>query len=82
MDDEDRSTEELRDAQLERESAEEQQARHASDEPEAAQHERRAQKARYLRQKLDERAESEREVDANANEGERWPGSYGCSSGL
>jgi hypothetical protein len=34
----------------------------ATDEEEESQHERRADKAEYLRQKLEERAESEREA--------------------
>lgn len=55
-------TEELRLAQLEREQTEREAARSASDEDEAAQHERRADKARYLREKLEQRAQSEREL--------------------
>ena len=35
----------------------------AQDEDEAAQHQRRAEKSRYLREKLDERAASEHETD-------------------
>ena len=56
---EDPITEELKLSQLQREQAE---RRHANDVPddEAAQHERRADKARYLAEKLEERAESER----------------------
>jgi hypothetical protein len=54
-------TQELKAAQAQREDAEREQARAAPDEQETAQHERRAEKARYLRQKLEERAESERE---------------------
>jgi hypothetical protein len=57
---EDPITEELKLAQLEREQAERQRARHVPDEDEAAQHERRAEKAKYLAEKLEERAESER----------------------
>jgi hypothetical protein len=57
MDDGD--TEELRDTQRRREAEQQARARTASDEEEAAQAERRADKARYLREKLDERAESE-----------------------
>lgn len=53
-------TEELKLTQLEREAAERRRARSAPDEGETAQHERRADKAHYLRKKLEERAESER----------------------
>jgi hypothetical protein len=60
---EDPITEELKLSQLEREQAERQRARDVLDEDEAAQHERRAEKARYLAEKLEERAESERQQD-------------------
>jgi hypothetical protein len=60
---EDPITEELKLSQLEREQAERQRARDVFDEDEAAQHERRAEKARYLAEKLEERAESERQQD-------------------
>jgi hypothetical protein len=53
-------TEELRKAQFQREEDERERAASASDEQETAQHERRAEKADYLRRKLDERAESEK----------------------
>ena len=53
-------TEELRKAQFQREEDERERARSASDEQETAQHERRAEKADYLRRKLDERAASEK----------------------
>jgi hypothetical protein len=53
-------TEELKLTQLERERAERKRAESAPDD-EATQHERRAEKARYLAEKLEERAESERE---------------------
>jgi hypothetical protein len=56
-------TEELKVVQTEREAAEREQAETAIDEDEAAQHERRADKARYLKEKLEERAESERRVN-------------------
>ncbi len=59
----DPTAEELRDAQLEREFAEHAQARSSSDEAETAQHERRAEKAAYLRWKLEQRAAAERESD-------------------
>jgi hypothetical protein len=57
------STEELRAVQLQREASEAEQAQSAPDEQETAQHQRRADKARYLREKLEQRAESERRQD-------------------
>ena len=60
---EDPITEELRLTQLERERAERRRAEAVPDEDEAAQHARRADKARYLADKLEERAESERRQD-------------------
>ena len=56
-------TEALRHAQIEREQAERRRAETVPDDDEAAQHERRADKARYLAEKLEERAESERRDD-------------------
>jgi len=56
-------TEELKQAQRERERAERRRAESVSDEDDAAQHERRADKAKYLADKLEERAESERRQD-------------------
>ena len=56
-------TEELKQAQRERERAERRRAESVSDEDEAAQHERRADKAKYLADKLEERAKSERRQD-------------------
>ena len=53
-------TEELKLTQIEREQAERRRARTVPDNDEAAQHERRADKARYLAEKLEQRAESER----------------------
>ena len=53
-------TKELRLAQSRREAEEEELAQSASDEQETEQHKRRADKARYLKEKLQERAESER----------------------
>jgi hypothetical protein len=61
--DSDPKTEELKLTQLERERAERRRAESAPDEDEAAQHERRADKARYLAEKLEERGESERRDD-------------------
>lgn len=60
MTDGDPTTEELRRLQRDREQTEAELARDAPDEEETAQHERRADKARYLREKLGERAEAER----------------------
>jgi hypothetical protein len=53
------TTQELKLSQLEREKAERRRAETGPDE-EAAQHDRRADKARYLAEKLEEREESER----------------------
>jgi hypothetical protein len=58
MDDEP-DTQELRKAQLQREMAEAELAQSARDEEEFAQHQRRAEKAEYLRKKLEEREASE-----------------------
>ena len=55
------STEELERAQAERERAERDQAAAADEEPETRTHERRADKAAYLRDKLEERKRSEEE---------------------
>jgi hypothetical protein len=52
-------TQELRKAQLQREMAEAELAEAARDEEEFAQHHRRAEKAEYLRKKLEEREASE-----------------------
>jgi hypothetical protein len=57
----DPTTEELRIEQLARERTERKLAEDAPQDEETAQHTRRAEKARYLKEKLDERAESERE---------------------
>jgi hypothetical protein len=59
----DPNTEELKLAQLRREEAERRRAESPPDDDEAAQHERRADKARYLAEKLEQRAESERRLD-------------------
>jgi beta-lactamase class A len=59
---EDPDTAELREAQARRVREELERARSAADEEEESQHTRRADKAEYLRQKLEERAESEREA--------------------
>ena len=58
----DPETEELRLDQLARERSERDRAQQAPDPEEAEQHDRRADKAAYLREKLEERARSEREA--------------------
>ena len=58
---EDPTTQELRLDQLRREQGERDEATEADAEAEAQQHGRRAEKAEYLREKLEERAEAERE---------------------
>jgi hypothetical protein len=60
MSDADPKTEELKATQIERERSERRRAESVPDDEEAAQHERRADKARYLAEKLEQRAESER----------------------
>ena len=62
----DPTTEELRLEQIERERKEHARAEAAPDEPETEQHERRAERAGYLQEKLKERGEAE---DAAAREG-------------
>jgi hypothetical protein len=57
---EDPNVQELSAEQLSRAKREEQLAEVAEEDEEVAQHERRADKARYLREKLEERRESER----------------------
>jgi hypothetical protein len=68
---EDPTTQELRLEQLQREANEHEQADSSLDEDEAEQHERRAEKAGYLRGKLEERAEAERaaEIDDGRTDG-------------
>jgi len=56
------STDELQADQLKREYEESELADHATDEESAREHRRRADKAGYLRRKLRERAESERQT--------------------
>ena len=63
MAEEQHKTEELKVIQTEREAEERERAQAAVDQEDSAQHERRADKARYLREKLEERAESERRLD-------------------
>jgi hypothetical protein len=59
--DEDPTTQELRVEQLQRERAEREAASEGVTPDDTEQHERRADKASYLREKLEERAEAERE---------------------
>jgi hypothetical protein len=58
--DEDPTTQELRREQTERESKERGEAEQTELDEDTAQHERRADKAAYLREKLEERADAER----------------------
>jgi hypothetical protein len=62
---EDPTTQELRREQLQREKAERERAGASLDEDEAEQHERRAEKAGYLREKLEERADAERAAETD-----------------
>jgi hypothetical protein len=62
----DPKTDELRVEQIEREREEHARARAAHEPDEEHQHERRAERAGYLREKLDERAESEERVEDDA----------------
>ncbi len=64
MTEEDPTTAELRVEQLRREVEEKQRAAEADREEETDTHDRRAMKAEYLRAKLEQRAESEREAAA------------------
>ena len=66
---EDPTTEELRIAQTDREAKERTRADRADPE-ESQQHERRADKAGYLREKLEERATAEREATEGEDRGE------------
>jgi hypothetical protein len=61
---EDPTTEELRLDQLRRELDEREQAEHGETPDDTDQHEARAAKAGYLREKLEERAEAERRAAA------------------
>ena len=62
---EDPTTQELRLDQLQREVAERKQADDTPLEEETAQHERRAERAAYLRGRLEQRAEAERQAAAD-----------------
>jgi hypothetical protein len=59
---EDPTTQELRIEQLQRERAEREQAAEGVTPDDTEQHERRADRASYLREKLEERAAAEREA--------------------
>jgi hypothetical protein len=60
---EDPTTRELRAQQLRRERTEREEAEEADSEEGTDKHERRADKAEYLKEKLEERADAEREAD-------------------
>ncbi len=60
------TTQELRLDQIQREREEHARAREAAQAEEEHEHARRAERASYLKQKLDERAESEERVDREA----------------
>jgi hypothetical protein len=66
---EDPTTQELRLEQLRREASERERAGRSIEEDEAEQHERRADKASYLRAKLEERARAEREAGGSDQRG-------------
>jgi hypothetical protein len=66
---EDPTTQELRLDQLRREKAEREHADHAVDPDDTDQHEARAAKAGYLREKLEERAEAERRAGSEDDAG-------------
>jgi hypothetical protein len=59
----DPKTEELQIEQVQRELAEREQARDSSESAEERTHDRRADRAAYLKKKLDERAKSEEELE-------------------
>jgi hypothetical protein len=73
---EDPTTQELRLDQLRREASERERAEGSIEDDEAEQHDRRADKAAYLREKLEQRAASER---AAATEDGRTDGAPGTS---
>jgi hypothetical protein len=62
MSDEDPTTRELRLEQMQREVRERERAREAEEDTEERQHARRAERASYLREQLEKRAESEERV--------------------
>jgi hypothetical protein len=65
MSDADPTTEELRIEQVKREVEERRRARAGASPEDTDQHERRASKAEYLREKLEQRARAEREAAAD-----------------
>jgi hypothetical protein len=69
MSEEDPTTQELRVEQFQLEAKERERAETSTEDDEAEQHERRAEKAGYLREKLEERAKAEREAGASDHEG-------------
>lgn len=77
MEEEDPTTQELRVDQLRRERAERERAEQAPTEDAAEEHGRRAEKNAYLRERLEQRAEAERQAadeDAKeASDGEPGP---------
>lgn len=64
MTDEEPTVEELKQRQLAQELAERDALAHADTEADAEKHQRRADKARYLREKLQERQQADREAEA------------------
>ena len=74
MTDEDPTTKELRLEQLRREAEERDRAGASIEEDEAEQHERRADKAGYLREKLEQRAEAERAAENDDGRTDGAPG--------
>jgi hypothetical protein len=58
----------MRKVQARRETEERELAQSADQQEETAQHKRRAEKARYLREKLEDRGKSERETDSDAEQ--------------
>lgn len=67
--DEDPTTQELRISQRRREEAERDVAGRTDSEDETEQHERRANKAAYLREKLEQRAKAERKAEGGPGDG-------------
>jgi hypothetical protein len=68
MPDGDPTTEQLRAVQAEREETAREQAKRVTDEDDTAQFDRRADKAAYLKRKLEERDRAEREAAENNEE--------------
>jgi hypothetical protein len=68
MPDDDPTTEQLRAVQAEREETAREQAKRVTDEDDTAQFDRRADKAAYLKRKLEERDRAEREAAENNEE--------------